>query len=277
MVVAFGALQREAEQAGADDLHRGFERVVAVGADFLGIAVALGGAGLAVAEKMGGCEQLNDFGRGGGAGRPGGEFVAGQLGADELIKWQVAIHRANHPVAIAIGERTVGVGGEVAVGIGIARGVEPVFSPAFTEADGGEVAVGGAGEGVGRVVVREGVEFCERGGRPVRVKARRRRSASSVAGGERAGEEGVEGIRAGGGGGRCGGNRRAWQWLKGPVLAGVRDGFGGGVRRRHGERVAEDCRRKHGEKKSLVTPHVLEAAGNKSCCVRCIKGRHGWK
>ena len=144
-------------------MHRGFERVVAVGADFLGIAVALGGAGLAVAEKMGGCEQLNDFGRGGGAGRPGGEFVAGQLGADELIKWQVAIHRANHPVAIAIGERTVGVGGEVAVGIGIARGVEPVFSPAFTEADGGEVAVGGAGEGVGRVVVREGVEFCERG------------------------------------------------------------------------------------------------------------------
>lgn len=134
VVMTLRALDRQAEQAGADDLHRGFERVIAVGADLVRVAVALARAILAVAKEVSGFEQFDDPQRRGLTRLPAGQFIAGQLLANELIERFVVVQRADDIVAIAVGERTVAVGVEVAVRVGIARGIEPVLAPALAVA-----------------------------------------------------------------------------------------------------------------------------------------------
>src|ERR1051326_3964004 len=56
--------------------------------------------------------------------------IAGQLLDDELIVGQVAIERADDPVAPAPGERAAGVL-FIAVAVGVAGEVEPVAAPAL--------------------------------------------------------------------------------------------------------------------------------------------------
>ena len=134
VVVAFGALESQAQQAGAHDLHLGFERVVTIGAHFVRIAIAFTGAVLSVSQVVGGFEQFNDFRCGGLAGRPAGQFVAGDLLAHKLIERLVAIEGPDHVIPITPCQRSIGVAVKIPIGICIARGIEPDFSPPFAEA-----------------------------------------------------------------------------------------------------------------------------------------------
>ena len=134
VVMTLRALHRHTQQAGPDDLHRRFERVVAIGADLVRIAIALAGAVLAIAKEVRGFEQLDDLGRRGLTRFPAGQLVARKLLANKLVERLVAIQCADHVVAVAVGERTIRVGVEIAVGICVARSVEPMLAPAFAVA-----------------------------------------------------------------------------------------------------------------------------------------------
>ena len=78
VVVAFGALERQPQQRRADDLHGALEHRDLVDADLVGVAVALAGAVLAVAEEMGRDELVDDRGRDLDAGLVARELVAGE-------------------------------------------------------------------------------------------------------------------------------------------------------------------------------------------------------
>ncbi len=153
VIVALGALHRHSQQGRSDDLHRAFQHGVLVGPDLVGIAVAGIGAVGTVAQEMRGHEQIDQFGRHRGFGPIAGQLVARQLLADELIERFVGVERANDIVAIAIGQRPIGIGEEVAVGVGIAGRVEPILAPALAVARRGKIALDHALVGVvGRVV-----------------------------------------------------------------------------------------------------------------------------
>ena len=70
----------------------------------------------------------------------GGQQVAGELLADELVVGQVAVEGVDHPVAVAVHlrDRVVGV---VAGGVGVADDVEPVPAPALAVGRRGEQPV----------------------------------------------------------------------------------------------------------------------------------------
>ena len=94
-----------------------------------------------------------------------GDLVPGDLLDDELVVRQVGIQRGDDPVAVgvAVGEIARLVAGEVALGVGVARHVEPVAAPAFAVAGRGEQAVHDFGKGVGRGVLFKRLDL--RGGR----------------------------------------------------------------------------------------------------------------
>jgi hypothetical protein len=89
-----------------------------------------------------------------------GQQVAGELQLAEAIERHVAVERVDDPVAI-LPHRARRVEVE-AVGVGVAREVEPRRGPAFAVVRRREQAVDGAFVRVGRAVGEEGVELCER-------------------------------------------------------------------------------------------------------------------
>ena len=153
VVVAFGALERQAQQRRADDLDRALEHVVLVDADLVRIAVALAGAILGVAQEVSGDQLIDRLGWRTRAATIAGQLVAGQLLADDLIQRPVGVERADDVIAISVGQRPVGIGAEVPVGIGVSRGVEPVLPPPLAVSGRGQQAVDQAFVGVqGRVM-----------------------------------------------------------------------------------------------------------------------------
>ena len=86
-----------------------------------------------------------------------GQQVAGELLDGELVEGHVAIEGVDHPVAPAP-HVTLAVG-LVAVGVGVAGGVEPADGHAFAVAGRGEQAVDDFLVGVGRGVGEEGVDL----------------------------------------------------------------------------------------------------------------------
>ena len=108
-----------------------------------------------------------------------GQQVAGDLLDDELVEGLVAVERLHDPVAIfPDGARLIE---GVAVGIGVARQVEPVPAPALAVVRRGEQPIDHFLVGVRRVV-RDGNAAISRGegGKPVRSRLTRRSSVSPV-------------------------------------------------------------------------------------------------
>ena len=155
VVVALGTLERQSQERRADDLDRPLEHGVLVGADLVGVAVALAGAVLAVAQEMGRDELVDDRGRGVPAATIARQLIAGQLFADDLVERPIGVERANDVVAIAIGQRPVGIGAEVAVGIRVSRRIQPVLAPALAVAWRGEQTFNEPGVGIRIGVVEE--------------------------------------------------------------------------------------------------------------------------
>ena len=113
------------------------------------------------------------------------EQVAGELPGEELVVRQIVVERAHDPVAVR--PLRVELVGLVAVGVGVAGGVEPGDGHVFAEGGAGEQAVGGRFErGVevlrGRLLER--LISSSVGGRPVRSSVIRRSRRSGSACGE---------------------------------------------------------------------------------------------
>src|SRR6185503_1183717 len=64
VVVTLGALHRYTQQARGDNLHFRFERVIAIGAYLIRIAVAFARTVLSVPQVVSGLKQFDDLGRG---------------------------------------------------------------------------------------------------------------------------------------------------------------------------------------------------------------------
>ena len=147
MVVAAGAADRQAEEDQARRLGDVVERVLppqplVVQVDHVGIA----------AVEPGGDE---------GGRVVGGDLVAGELEPDEPVVGHVAVQGVDDPVAIPPG---VGPGlvELEAVGVGVARQVEPVLRPAHAVLRAGQQAVDDLLIGVGRAVVQERLDLLGR-------------------------------------------------------------------------------------------------------------------
>ena len=148
VVVAARAAEGKAEEDGG----RGFDAVDDLfGEVFLGHN-AVFGVNAVVAVEAGGY----DLG-----GRGVGQEVAGELLDDELVVGLVGVEGVNHPVAPAPHVARAVV--LIAVGVGVAGGVEPAGGHAFAVAGGLEQAVDGVFEGLRGGVGEEGVEFFEGG------------------------------------------------------------------------------------------------------------------
>src|SRR5262249_10577683 len=115
-------------------LDRAVEHGVLVGADLVGVAIAFASAVLAVTQEMGRDELVDDRGRSVATAAIARQLITGQLFAHDLLERSIGIERADYVVAIAIGQRPVGIGIEVAVGIRVSRRIEPVLAPTFAVA-----------------------------------------------------------------------------------------------------------------------------------------------
>ena len=87
---------------------------------------------------------------------------------DELAVGFVGVEGVDDPVAPA--EHVAGAVVLIAVGVGVAGGVEPAGGHAFAVAGGFEETVDGCFEGAGGLVVEEGVEFGGGGGEAGQVE-----------------------------------------------------------------------------------------------------------
>ena len=156
MVVALRALDGHTQHGFADRIHaveHGFH------AELLGVHAAFL-VGHGVAEKAGGDNLIL-------AGA--GQQVPGDLIDDELVVGQVAIERPNHPVTIEPDlSRLIFL---EAVGIGVARGIEPNPSPALAVMGRREQPVNLLLVGIPALVVEEGVDFFDGGRKADQVQA----------------------------------------------------------------------------------------------------------
>ena len=129
------------------------------------------------------------------------EEIAGELLDRKLIVGHVRIKRVHDPVAPRP-HRALGIALE-AVGVGVAREVEPVPGPALAVARRGEQAIDGADVGVGRAVGEKRVQLGGRGRHAGEIEgdAAEQRGGGGLGGGrefflrELGADEGVDGIR----------------------------------------------------------------------------------
>ncbi len=138
VVVAAGAGDGHAEDGAAGDIDLFVDKVheELLASTFV---EALGSDG----EESGGDDVLVAL-----FGGRGGKQVTGDLATDELVVGKVGVDGVDDPVAVTpgLGE---GVVAFLAGAFGVAGDVQPVASPAFAEAWGGEEVVDDAGEGSG--------------------------------------------------------------------------------------------------------------------------------
>ena len=147
MAVALGTLDRQAEDALADAVHpvehRLHPELLGIDAPFL--------VDHRVAEEARGDDLVLGRAR---------EQVAGDLLDDELVVRQVAVQGADHPVAVEVDlARLVFL---VAVGVGIARGIEPDASPALAIMRRIEQPLDQLVIGIGAGIGQEGVDLRDR-------------------------------------------------------------------------------------------------------------------
>ncbi len=88
------------------------------------------------------------------------KLVAGELPRDELVVGHVALERADHPVAVGVGDRAFVVV-QAAAGVGVAGDVEPDIGLALGGFDRCQQAVDQLLVGVRILVVHERVDFRE--------------------------------------------------------------------------------------------------------------------
>ena len=142
VVVALGAADGESEPRGADRVHAVDKLFVAR----LGAIDACFAIGERVAQEAGGDQLI-----GGGVGKQ----IAGQLFDGEAIEGEVAIEGLDHPVAV--GPDFAVVVDVNAVGVAVARCIEPIAGAVFAIVRRFEVAVNhvlvGLGRGVGEVLL----------------------------------------------------------------------------------------------------------------------------
>jgi hypothetical protein len=211
VVVAFGAVDGEAEERFAEMFDGFFEPLVAIEEEEIAGEVACG------AEFGGIC---------------GVEFIGGEHFANELIVGGIGVERFDDPVApmpeifLAIAELVI-----EAPPVAVAPDIHVVARPAFAVARIMEEAFGGLGVGIGVGIGEEGVDFFA-GGREadeIEEEASEEDEGRGIWLGGKGmglvilGDEGVDGIAdpegiGGGGDGRSG------RWEKGPMGAGVRFG-----------------------------------------------------
>ncbi len=93
------------------------------------------------------------------------ELIGGELLDDELVVRQVGVQRLDDPIAIGVRVRELALlaGDEIAARVGVARDIEPMPAPALAVAGRGEEPVDHLREGIGRLVLLEGLDL--RGGR----------------------------------------------------------------------------------------------------------------
>jgi hypothetical protein len=138
-----------------------------------------------------------------------GEFVAGDLLADEPVVGEIGVEGAHDVIAVAPGVAALVVVGETAA-VGVAHDVEPVLRHAFAVVRTGEEAVDEIADGRGGTGAMGGGErgdFVGRRRQTGEIKGGAADEGAGVgrrsrgeAGGAARGEEGVD--RIGGGGGR---------------------------------------------------------------------------
>ena len=153
-----------------------------------------------------------------------GQKIAGELLDGELIEGHVRVQRVYHPIAPRP-HRALGVALE-AVGIGVAREIEPVPGPAFAVAGRGEEALDKFFIGVGRAVGDKRSDFYGRRRQAVEVEAHAADEGGTVGLGggsdffrrEPGENEGVDGISDRRGGSVYFGNDRTLRGREGPVL-----------------------------------------------------------
>ena len=154
--VALGAGQRRAEPDRGGGVHAVDHRRHA---ELLGVGAALG-VDHRVAVEAGGDALVQ--------GRLG-QQVAGQLLDREAVEGQVAVVGVDDPVAVAPQGAPVVL--LVAVGVGVARQVQPAPRPGLAVARGGQQPVDGLLPGVGAVVGQEGVDLRDAGRQADQVQA----------------------------------------------------------------------------------------------------------
>ena len=98
-----------------------------------------------------------------------GQQVTGKLLNNEPVKGLVVIEGGDDVVAVTECDRVDNVLVH-AVGIGVAGDIQPVPSPAFPVAGGGEQLVNQPLPGIRSVVFKEGLQLCARRGKPVQVE-----------------------------------------------------------------------------------------------------------
>ena len=167
VVVALGALDGQAEDALADGVHAVEHRLHA---ELLRIDAAFL-VDHRVAEKAGGHDLVL---------RRAGQQVAGDLVDDELIVGQVAIEGVDDPIAVEPDEPRLVL--FVAVGVGVARGVEPDAGPSVRRSAARPAGVRPASRRPARLLsARKASTSAMVGGRPIRSRLRRRSSVTRSA------------------------------------------------------------------------------------------------
>ena len=159
VVVALGALNGQSQQARPDDLLAGFQRIITIHTDLVRIAVRFTRAVLTVAQEMGRLQQLPNLRSHRIPGFPSRQFVARQLLPYPAIEGFILIDRPDHVVAVTEGQRTIRVGVEVPVGIGIPHRIQPVLGPALSIGRGGQQPLQPNLRGLGSVVGDKGLEI----------------------------------------------------------------------------------------------------------------------
>ena len=165
VVVALGALDGDAEDTFADGVH-----AVEHGlhAELLGVDAALF-VDHRIAQEPGGDALVLGGVR---------QQVAGDLLDDELVVGQVVIEGVDDPVAVEPDDARGVL--FVAVGIGVARGVQPDARPAFAVMGRGEQAVYLLLVGVRGLVGEEGIEFLGRGRKAGEVEAQAAQQGGAI-------------------------------------------------------------------------------------------------
>src|SRR5262249_59514249 len=95
------------------------------------MAVAVFGAVLGVAKKMGRSQRIDHCRVHVAPWLVSRYLIARQLLSNEAVIRLVLVEGANDVIAISIRQGTIAIGAEIAIGVGIPRGIEPVFYPAL--------------------------------------------------------------------------------------------------------------------------------------------------
>ena len=150
MRVTAGALDGDPQQAIHGDLEVALQHRVAVDAHLVGVAVAFAGAVGGVAQEVRGDQRIDHLRRDAAARYVAGQLIAGQLFLNKAVERLVLNERADDVIAVTPGELPVAIGAEIAVGVRVAGGIQPVLAPALAILRRRQVAVDQLAVGVGR-------------------------------------------------------------------------------------------------------------------------------